>query len=97
MFGCYSVSEFNALGPCVCRNTHIKSNQPWEPSTDEQARTAMWHILHEDQIQISIYVEAGVGHLKVHILVSSAVIKLDWKTELHKILTSSRTIYKESW
>lgn len=46
-------------------------------STDEQDRTSVRDILKEDQVQISIYVEAGVRNLEVNVLISGAVIELD--------------------
>lgn len=46
-------------------------------SADEQDRTGTRDIPKEDQIQISVYVEAGVRNLKAHVFISGAVIKLD--------------------
>lgn len=46
-------------------------------SADEEARTGARDIPKEDQVQIFVYVEAGVRNLEVHVVVSVAVIELD--------------------
>lgn len=46
-------------------------------SADEQDRTGARDVLKEDQVEISVYVEAGVRNLEAHILISCAVIELD--------------------
>lgn len=56
------------LGHIVCEGAK---------SADEQDWTGTWDVPKEDQVQISVYVEAGVRNLEVHVLISSAVIKLD--------------------
>lgn len=46
---------------------------------DEQDWLAVQDILLRNQIQVLVHVEAGVRHLKLHVLVPHTVVKLDWK------------------